>query len=93
MKESKLESDIRKYLIKKGCYVAKMAGAGVPVGTADRFFCKEGFYGFIEVKKSKTAAFQPLQQEFIKKMNEWSWCKAVYPENWELVKKELDQIL
>lgn len=68
-------------------------GPGTPVGVADVFFCKEGFYGWIEVKASKTAKFQPLQREFLVKMDNWSWAKAVYPANWEEVKAELDYSL
>ena len=93
-KEATLQAKIIKYLKSKGCYVAKMqAGPGVPVGTADIFFCIEGFYGWIECKASKTAKFQPLQREFIEKMNNWSWCKVVYPENYDEMKKELEGIL
>lgn len=93
MIEKKLQSEIIKYLKAKGCYVMKCGGAGVPTGTADVFFCIEGFYGFIEVKASKTSKFQPLQREFLEKMNNWSWAKAVYPENWSSIKEELDKIL
>lgn len=94
MKESKLQAEIIKYLKHKGCYVAKMqAGPGVPVGTADIFFCLEGFFAFIEVKTSKTSKLQPLQAEFIKKMDEWSWAKIVYKENWTEVRRELDEML
>lgn len=66
---------------------------GIPTGTSDIFFCKEGFYGFIEVKASKTAKFQPLQKEFVEKMNDWSWARIVYPENWQEIKTELDKLL
>lgn len=71
----------------------KCAGAGVPTGTSDIFFCIEGFYGFIEVKKSEKARFQPLQPEFLEKMNGWSWARAVWPENWLEIKSELRNIL
>ena len=56
-------------------------------------FCKEGFYGFIECKKSKNAPLRPGQKEFIAKMNEWSYGRICYPENWEEAKKELKEIL
>lgn len=92
--ESKLQSEIIKYLKTKGCYVIKHnAGAGVPVGCPDLSFYCEGFYGFIEVKASKASKFQPLQKEAIVKLDGWSWCKAVYPENWADVKVELEQML
>lgn len=93
MIEKKLQSEIIKYLKSRGCYVMKCAGAGVPSGTADVFFCIEGFYGFIEVKASAQAPFQPLQEPFLAKMNNWSWAKAVYPENWEETKQELLKLL
>lgn len=67
--------------------------AGIPTGTSDIFFCKEGFYGFIEVKASKTAKFQPLQKEFVEKMNDWSWARVIYPENWTAIKSELQELL
>lgn len=66
---------------------------GIPKGTSDVFFCKEGFYGFLECKKSKNASRQPGQEQFVKKMDEWSYAKVVYPENWEEVSKELEQML
>ena len=93
MTEAKLQSDIIKYLRGKHCFVMKCGGAGVPVGTSDVFFCVEGFYGFIEVKASKKSKFQPLQEEFIDKMIEWSWAKAIYPENWLETKAELERML
>ena len=91
--EAKLQSDIIKYLKSKHCFVMKCAGAGVPTGTADLFFCLEGFYGFIEVKASIKAPFQPLQEPFLARMDDWSWAKAVYPENWGEVKTELEGML
>lgn len=69
------------------------SGPGVPVGTPDVFFCIDGFYGFVEVKASKTAKFQPLQKERVEKLNEWSWAKVVYPSIWDEVKQELDSLL
>lgn len=92
--EKELQAKIIKWLKSKGCYVMKtQPGAGVPVGTSDIFFCKEGFYGWIEVKRSKTSKFQPLQREFIAKMDNWSWARVVYPENYDEVKTELSQML
>jgi hypothetical protein len=67
--------------------------AGIPTGTADIFFCKGAFYGWIEVKASKTSPFQPLQKEFIAKMDQWSWAKVCYPENWQEISNELYEIL
>jgi Holliday junction resolvase len=93
MLESKLQSDIIRWLRGEGCFVMKCGGAGVPTGTSDIFFCIEGFYGFIEVKKSEKASYQPLQEQFLEKMSGWSWACAVWPENWDDVKQELRRML
>lgn len=94
MKEASFQSTVIKWLRKHGCFVMKVqAGPGVPAGTADVFFCKEGFYGWLECKASKTAKKQPHQPEFIKKMDEWSYARFVWPENWAKVQKELGGML
>jgi len=94
MLEKDFQKKVIRFLKSKGCYVMKLEpGGGVPRGVSDILFLKDGFYGFIECKKSKTSKFQPLQKEFIEKMNDWSWAKAAYPENWEETKEELLRIL
>lgn len=92
--ESGLQSEIRKYLRSKGCYVIKtQAGPGVPMGCPDLIFMLEGFWGGAEIKARANASFQPLQKETIKKLHGWSWCKTIYPENWSVIKEELEIIL
>lgn len=92
--EKDFQSKVVKYLRSKKCFVWKMQqNSTTQAGVADVFFCIEGFYGFIECKRSKTAKIRPGQKEFIEKMNNWSWAKICYPENWEETKKELDAIL
>lgn len=94
MSESTFERKVVKYLKSKGCHVFKMRIApGVGEGTPDRLFLKEGFWGFLEVKASKTAPYKPLQKEKIAFYDKWSYAKATYPENWEEIKAELDNIL
>lgn len=90
-KESAFEKEVVKFLKSKGCDVFKMRYA--PEGTPDRLFLKEGFWGMLEVKKSKDAPFRPLQPEKLKRYNDWSYAKAVYPENWEETKIELEFML
>ena len=92
--EAKFQSNIIKFLRSKGCVVLKyQQNATTRASVADLFFCKEGFYGFIETKASKTASLRPGQKEFIEKMNNWSYGKIVYPAIWEETKKELEEIL
>ena len=93
-----LEKDFQKkviqFLKKQGCFVLKYEqNATTIAGVADIFFCKEGFYGWLECKKSKTARFRPGQKEFIAKMDEWSYARAIYPENYDEITKELKEIL
>ncbi len=77
---------VTRFLHSKGCVVFLLEGSTI-------FFVKEGFWGAIEVKKSKTAKYRPGQKETIQKLDEMSWCKAVYPENWPEIQKELEEIL
>lgn len=92
--EGKLQKEIIKFLKGKGCFVMKTTpGGGVPTGTADIFFCKEGFYGWIEVKKAKNATHQPGQDAFIAKMDDWSWARFANPSNWGEIKDELEEML
>lgn len=93
-KESDIQSKIAKWLRSKGCFVWKcQQNATTQRGVADLFFCYEGFYGFIEVKRAKNAPRQPGQEAFIEKMNNWSWAKVVWPENWEQTQRELEDLL
>lgn len=92
--EQVLQTKIIRWLKSQGCFVMKIpATPGVPAGTADVFGCKEGFYFFLEVKASKSAKKQPHQQEFIDKMNEWSYARFVWPQNWPEVQSELKEML
>jgi len=92
--ESKLQSDIRKYLRSKGCYVLVLnPRPGVPKGCSDIIFMLEGFWGAIEVKDSPTASWQTLQKETLEKFNDWSWGKRVDPTNWYETRAELEAML
>ena len=94
MREADFQKKIMKWLRAQGAFAMKcQQNATTRAGISDIFFCKEGFYGFIEVKKSKSAKRQPGQEAFVKKMDEWSWAKVVWPDNWEETKKELGEIL
>lgn len=94
MREADFQAKVIKWLKSKGCIVIKMQqNATTHSGIADLFFCFEGFYGFLEVKKSRNAKFQPLQKRFIEKINKWSYGAVVYPENFEKIKKELSEML
>ena len=92
--EKDFQAKVIKYLKSKGCFTWKMQqSATTRVGVADVFFCKEGFYGFIECKKAKNSPLRPGQKQFIEKMNNWSYGAIAYPENWAKIRKELEIIL
>lgn len=92
MLEKDFQKKVVQWLKKQGCFVMK-TDPSMHTGISDLFFCKEGFYGFIECKKSKTAKFRPGQKEFVDKMNDWSYATVAYPENWEQIKKDLEEML
>ena len=94
MLEKDFQNSIAKWLRAKGCVVLKyQQNATTRASIPDLIFLKDGFWGAIEVKKSKTAKFRPGQKETVEKLNGMSWAKAVYPENWAEVKAELSDIL
>ncbi len=92
--EGNLQSEIRRYLKGRGCYVLVIRPQpGIPDGCSDIIFMLEGFWGAIEVKDKPTAKYQPLQKETIDKFNEWSWARRADPTTWPTVKQELDDML
>lgn len=94
MTEAEFQKKVIRWLRSKKCFVWKcQQNATTRAGVADLFFCREGFYSFLEIKKSKNAKIRPGQKEFIAKMDDWSYAKFVYPENWEEIKAELNEML
>lgn len=94
MKESAFQQLVVKWLRAKGCVVLKyQQNATTRASIPDILFLKEGFWGAIEVKKSKTAKYRPGQKETVAKMDAMSWARVIYPENWSEVQKELGQML
>lgn len=93
MIEKKLQAEIIKWLRHNGFYVIKCQAPPAPTGCPDIFAVYEGLWVALEVKRSKTAKYQPLQPETVKKLDDWSYCKFVYPENWIEVREELGAML
>lgn len=94
--ESTLQTNIRKYLKDKGCYVIKTrpdARGSVPKGCPDIIFMLEGFWGAIEVKANPKSGYQVLQAETLEKLDTWSWARRVDPVSWPTIKQELEHIL
>jgi len=94
MREATFQSKVIGFLKKKGCYTIKInQDAKSRSGDPDVVAFKEGWWGWFEVKESKTAKCRPLQPEKIAWAKENSYGVIVYPENFEQVKKELEDIL
>lgn len=82
-------------LRKLGCTVFQNQGIGVPRGFPDTsVLLPEGLAVFIEFKASKTAKFQPLQKEWIKKLTDRQYFAWVcYPENRDKIMNEIKRLL
>ena len=88
--ESKLQAKGIKFLKSQGCWVMKTRpGMGTPTATLDVVFFKEGFYGWWEFKASEDSPYRPGQKEMLEKFSDWSYAKAVYPENYDTIVEEL----
>jgi Holliday junction resolvase len=92
--ERKLQSQIIKWLRSEGCYVLNIQPVtGIPTGCPDIIGFKEGFWFALEIKSSEKSHKQPLQFETVKKLDNWSYCRFVYPANWGKIKAELQLML
>lgn len=93
--EARLQTKIISYLKSRDFVVIKMAAMpGIPTGIPDVLFLRRGGgWGFIEVKASPTARFQPLQKEWLAKLDDMCWARVAYPENWDAVKLEIDNMV
>lgn len=92
--EAKTQKRLIEYLKKKGFYVIKTRpGLGTPTGCPDVVALYKNFWAAFEVKASESSPFRPLQKENIEIFNDWSFARAIYPENFEEVISELEAIL
>ena len=93
--EGKFKKKICTELRKLGCTVLQyQQGVGTVKGFPDTIVIAEGITFFIEFKASKRAKFQPLQKEWIKKLNDnghFAW--VMYPENEKEIMAEIKRIL
>jgi len=94
--EQKLQTKVICWLKQKGCVVMKMpAGyASIPTGFPDILALIDGG-GWIalEVKASEKAKFQPLQRQWLDKLNDMYYARVITPENFNEIKKELGDLI
>lgn len=93
--EGKFKQKFCSWLRKLGCTVYQNQGIGIPRGFPDTsVLLPEGLTIYIEFKASKRAKFQPLQKEWIKKLNDRNFFAFVcYPENEQEIKESIERIL
>lgn len=92
--EGKFQDTVASWLREKGCRVIKQDPTiGKQKGIPDLLFLSSGFWGMLEIKASRNAKKQPGQAEWIKWCDENSYGRFCYPENWEDIKAELEQML
>lgn len=93
--EGKFKQKFCSWLRKKKCTVLQyQQGLGTVAGFPDTIVIAEGITFFIEFKASKRARFQPLQKEWINKLNESGHFAFIcYAENEEEIKKEVERLL
>ena len=82
-------------LRKLGCTVFQNQGVGIPKGFPDTsVLLPEGLTIYIELKASKRAKFQPLQKEWVKKLNDRNFFAYIcFPENADDIMKDIKRLL
>lgn len=92
MLESKFQADLKKELEKRfpGCIVTKLDSSYIQ-GIPDLLVLWRDKWAVLECKKNESAKKQPNQEYYVKKMNEMSFSKFIYPENKEEVLNDLQQ--
>lgn len=93
--ESNFQSKVATWLRQKGCYVLVIQPrAGIPTGCPDIIALVDGG-GWIalECKQDEKSKFQPLQKSTIAKLNKMFYSRAVWPDIWPEVRKELNSII
>ena len=90
MLESKFQANLIKEIktVFPGCVVLKNDSSYLQ-GIPDLSIFYKDKWAMLEVKKDEKANHQPNQDYYVKKMNDMSYSKFVYPENKDEVLNEL----
>lgn len=92
--EAKFQASVTKWLRSKGCIVYKMQqNATTRIATPDIVWFYKRRYGFLEVKRARNASFRPGQEEMVARLDKWSYARVVFPENFDTIKAEIDEII
>ena len=89
-KESKFQAELKKELKQMfpGCIVTKLDSGDIQ-GIPDLLVLYKNKWATLENKRSKDAPKRPNQEYYVKKMNEMSFSRFIYPENKEEILNEL----
>lgn len=90
MKESKFQADLKKELKRMfpGCIVTKLDSGDIQ-GIPDLLILYKNKWATLENKRSASASKRPNQEYYVKKMNEMSFSRFIFPENKQEVLNEL----
>ena len=94
---SKLERDFQSKLITElkeefeGCMVMKLDSSYIQ-GVPDLLVLYNDKWAVLEVKRSSNAKHRPNQDYYVRRMDEMSFSRFIYPENQEEVFDELRQV-
>lgn len=88
--EAELQKKVIQFLKKKGCFVMKITpGPGIPKGTPDICIFRNSWVGFLEVKASMKAKFQPGQKETLSFLGKSFFARVITPEDYDKIIEEL----
>lgn len=92
MKESTFQSKLKKELEERfpGCIVTKLDSSDIQ-GIPDLLILYKDKWATLENKRNANATKRPNQDYYVKRMNEMSFSRFIYPENKEEVLNELQQ--
>lgn len=93
-KENKFQADLIKELkqLFPGCMILKN-DANYIQGIPDLTIFYNDRWAVLECKKKRTASHRPNQDYYVKKMDDMSFARFIYPENKEEIINELQQAL
>lgn len=91
-RESRFQSHVIKRLERDfpGCFVIKIP-TEYQQGLPDLLFLIGNRWGFLEVKRSLTAPYEPNQEYYLDMLNQMSYAAMICPENEEEIFGELQQ--
>lgn len=92
MKESEFQANLKKEIksLFPGCIITKM-DSGYIQGIPDLLILYKNKWATLENKRSANASHRPNQDYYVKKMNEMSFSRFIYPENKNEVLSELQK--